>query len=92
MAAVEEDEDDKLRVVAAGLMNPILGALKLVPYRFVMPIQERLVGLMIAGYAFTMRQTIDEAWVALRERAIAEQVYYEVNIKPELDAREKQKS
>ena len=84
-----KDEEDKLRSAAAALTNTVLDALKLVPRSFVEPLQARVIGLMVAGHAFMTKQTIDEAWPGLRKFAIAEQVYYETTVKPELDARNK---
>jgi hypothetical protein len=89
MAAVEED--DKVHTAAAYIGKTVMGALKLAPPELSSAIMERFIGLMIAGHAFTTRQTIDEAWVRLRERAIAEQMNYEVNIKHILDARDKER-
>lgn len=90
MAAV--DEDDAIRVVGAKLAQATLEATKFAPPDTMMKVHEHFLGLMIAGYAFMQEIDIDAAWVKLREHAIAEQVNYETNIKPILDAREEQKS
>jgi hypothetical protein len=85
----DKDEEDKLRSAAAAVTSVALEAFKLMPQVLTVPIQARMIGLMVAGHAFMTKQTIDEAWPGLRKFAIAEQVYYETTVKPELDARNK---
>jgi len=92
MAAVNKDEDGAIRVAGAKLAQVTLEATRYAPPEIMQRVQEHCLGLMIAGYAFMRELSIDDAWVKLRELALAEQTNYEANIKPMLDAIEQRKS
>jgi len=83
MATVDED---RLQHAGHLLAEGVIRRVSRAPTESVLPIFKYCLGIMIAGYAFMRKIELDEAWVELRERAIAEQVAYETTIKPIIES------